>query len=310
MNAFKKKSSGLPKVLVVVGPTASGKTGLAITLAKKYNGEVVSADSRQVYTGLDIGSGKVTREEMRGVPHHLLDVADPREVYTISDFVRDGRKAIASIHKKKKVPIIAGGTFFYVDALIGTIQAPEVPPNPTLRDELNAQSTESLYTILLEQDPRRATDIDPHNKRRIIRALEVVHALGKVPKQEAKTMYDAYIIGIETNKNTLRKQIHNRLIARMNNGMIEEAKRLCQEGVPYERMDELGLEYRYLAKYLQKQLTKDELIDTLETKIAQFAKRQMTWLRHMSGVHWYACDEEAKIFETIGAFLGESVMGR
>lgn len=275
-----------PKILVIVGPTASGKTSLSIKLAKEQNGEVISADSRQVYRGLDLGTGKVTQEEMDGVPHHLLDIADPKEIYTAADFVRDGRAAIADIISRGKLPIIVGGTFFYTDALLGRIVTPEVPPNPLLRAELEKLSAPELFEKLQALDPERAEHIDEHNPRRLERAIEIALALGKVPQLPTEEIYDARILGIKIDQETLHKNIHTRLLARLDAGMIDEVKRLHEKGLSYERMEDLGLEYRYIARHLKDELSYEEMVAILETRIRQFAKRQMTWLKRDKSIEW------------------------
>lgn len=292
-----------PRVLVIVGPTASGKTSLSIKIAKKFNGEVISADSRQVYRGLDIGSGKVTEEEMEGVPHHLLNVADPKDVYTASDFVRDGRKAITDILERGKLPIVVGGTFFYVDALLGRISTPEVPPNEKLRAKLEDKSAEELFETLQKADPRRAESIDKKNKRRLIRALEIVDALGVVPLIEPEEIYHSLIIGIDIPKEELHKNIHTRLIERIGQGMIEEVEQLHESGVSWERLESLGLEYRHIAQFLQGKYSKEEMLEALESEIRKFAKRQMTWLKRGQSVHWFSKDNTKEIFTTIKKFL-------
>ena len=268
-----------PKILTIVGPTASGKTSLSIEIAERFNGEVVSADSRQVYRGLDLGTGKVTMDEMRGIPHHLLDVADPEDVYTVADYVRDGRNAITDILSRGKLPIIVGGTFFYIDALLGRTSTPEVPPNKPLREKLEAMNTETLFALLSENDPLRAQDIDSQNKRRLVRALEVVDALGSVPKVINESLYDTLTLGITIPKETLYERIHTRILTRIDAGMIEEVASLHRTGLSYARMDDIGLEYRYIAQYLQGFLQKEEMIELLNTKSRQYAKRQMTWLK-------------------------------
>lgn len=291
------------KVLVIVGPTASGKTSLSIELAKKFNGEIVSADSRQVYRRLDIGTGKVTQEEMQGVPHHLLDVAEPSEMYTVADYVRDGRTAIADILSRSKLPIIVGGTFFYIDALLGTATMPEVPPNAKLREELEAMSTEALFTLLNEKDSARAQDIDVHNKRRLIRAIEIASVLGRVPLTHAVALYDALKIGISIEKEELVRNIHTRLIERLDAGMIDEVVALHKNGLSYERMIELGIEYEYIAKYLQNIITENEMRALIKTKSWQYAKRQMTWLKRDGDIQWFEREESKKIDEMVKAFL-------
>ena len=277
-----------PKLLAVVGPTASGKTALAIELAKRFNGEVISADSRQVYRGLNLGSGKVTIEEMEGITHHLLDVANLSQVYTGADFVRDAKLAITDIHKRGKLPIIAGGTFFYIELLKGAKSSAPVPPNPALRLELEKLTTEELWQKLETLDPKRAKDIDRHNRRRLIRSLEIIDALGRVPNVE-KTVsdFDWLTLGIQIEKDHLRDRIKKRLIERLEKGMIKEVEELLKAGVPAKRLIELGLEYRYITEYLQNGITEEEMIELTNTKIAQFAKRQYTWLKRDPNIVWF-----------------------
>lgn len=293
-----------PKVVAVVGPTASGKTSLSIALAQKFNGEVISADSRQVYRGMDLGTGKVTREEMAGIPHHLLDIADPMEIYTGADFVRDAAAALEEILKRGRCPMIAGGTFFYLDLLRGKLQSAPVEPDEQFRESLSDLSNATLLEMLYEKDPARAATIDQANRRRLIRALEIVEALGTVPPTIFKeSPYDWLILGIDISKEKLYKNIHQRLLERLDAGMIEEVQQLHQEGVSYQRMDALGLEYRYVAKYLQDELTKDEMIEQLETKIRQFAKRQMTWLKRDQEIEWFAAEDYPRIERRVEDFL-------
>ena len=190
-----------PKVIAIVGPTASGKTSLSIALAQQFTGEIISADSRQVYQGLDIGSGKVTPDEMAGIPHHLLDIADPMTVYTGIDFVQDAEKALADILKREHTPIVVGGTFFYLDLLRGKVQAAPVLPNQAFRDSLEDLSNATLLKKLYAKDIDRAEKIDPHNRRRLVRALEITEALGTVPKPaETESPYEWLIIGIDIDK--------------------------------------------------------------------------------------------------------------
>jgi tRNA dimethylallyltransferase len=290
-----------PKIIVIVGPTASGKTSLSLELAKKLNGEVVSADSRQVYKGLDLGTGKVTEAEMEGIPHHLLDVADPKETYTVTDYVRDARTEIADIIARGKLPIIVGGTFFYVDALLGRSIPAEVEPNKALRAELEKKSAEELFTLLTGKDPERAQTIDKDNKRRLVRALEIVDAIGKVPTTKSEELYDATIIGISISKEKLKENIHARLIDRLEKGMIEEVENLHANKLSYERMYELGIEYKYIAEYLEEKITKDEMMKQIELKSLQYAKRQMTWLKRDKSVKWVESSLEAlKVLEVCG----------
>lgn len=296
--------SAKPKVVAVVGPTASGKTGLSIELAKRFDGEVISADSRQVYKGLDIGSGKVTQEEMEGITHHLLDVASPSNIYSASDFKRDGEDALKKIIGRNHLPIIAGGTFFYLDTLRRKQSLAQVPQNSFLRKQLEKRSTQELFNKLLELDVRRAENIDRHNRHRLIRALEIVDALGAVPptKHEASS-YEWLIIGIEIAKDTLHSNIHQRLHSRLDTGMINEVRNLHDNGLRFERLEAFGLEYRYIARYLQGTIEYDAMVAELETKIRQFAKRQMTWLKRDKQIKWFKPEDKAQILNRVEEFL-------
>lgn len=275
-----------PKVLNIVGPTAAGKTSLSIVLAKAFSGEVISADSRQVYRGLDLLSGKVTEEEMEDVPHHLLDVADPKNIYTADDFTRDAITALESILKRQKLPIIAGGTFFYTDMLLGRISTPQVPPNPTYRATLETKTTEDLYALVQQKDPRRAQMLDPDNKPRLIRALEIIDVLGVVPESKPQEKYDVCTLGISITKEQLHENILKRIHIRLDEGMVAEVEALLAAGVTHERLDAFGLECRYISKYLQDSMTLEEMIEELNIKTRQFAKRQLTWLKRDETIQW------------------------
>ncbi len=277
-----------PKVITIVGPTASGKTALSITLATQFSGEVISADSRQVYRGMDLGTGKVTKDEMAGIPHHLLDIADPAtDTYTGADFMRDASAAITDITNRGRLPIIAGGTFFYLDLLRGLRTSAPVPPNETLRAELETKSTAELSSLLTERDERRAATIDHANRRRLIRALEIVDSIGSVPETTiTASPYDMLVLGIDIPIEILNERIHRRIIDRINQSMIEEIANLHASGVSYERMTNFGLEYRSIASYLQGNLTKEAMIEELAAKTRQFAKRQRLWLKNDPSIIW------------------------
>ena len=297
-----------PKAIAIVGPTASGKTALSITLAQQFDGEIISADSRQVYRGLDIGSAKVTPEEMDGVPHHLIDIVDPNTVYTGADFKRDGEVALDDITHHRKLPIIAGGTFFYLELLKGTMQSAPVPPNPLLRTTLEQKTTAELFAELIAKDPRRAETIDSDNPRRLIRALEVIEAIGVVPEVRTHEIpYNWLTLGIDVPTEILNERIHQRIIARLQIGMIEEVESLHKNGVSWERLEAIGLEYRYLARYLQNALTKDEMITELTNKSRQFAKRQRVWLKRDPNIHWLSFPTDInKAIDAVQEFLKTS----
>lgn len=301
---LKKKSQ--EKIIVVLGPTASGKTSLAILLAKKFNGEVISADSRQVYTGLDIGTGKVTKKEMGGIQHYLIDVINPKKTFTASEFKKLGEKAIQDILKRDKVPIVAGGTGFYIDSLLGNTTIPEVPPNTKLRLQLESLTTETLFKKLQKLDPDRSKTIDQFNKRRLVRALEIVESIGKVPKiQKIQSPYKALKIGPTLSDEELKEKINSRLFVRIRQGVIAEARNLHKKGLSWKRMEELGLEYRYLSRHLRGQLTKAEMIEQLNIAIWQYAKRQMRWFKRDKKIKWFAPEQTKKIEKMVKRFLKE-----
>lgn len=279
MEKIKEICTRSQRVIVVCGPTATGKSDYAVALAKKIGGEVISADSRQVYKGLDIGSGKITKREMRGVPHHLIDVAHPSRVFSVARYKKLGTQAIDIIFGKNKTPIICGGTGLYIDALVYDVTFPAVAPNKKLRGTLEKLSTDTLAKKLQIMDRVRYASIDTKNRVRLIRAIEIASALGKVPKQKRTQKYDVEWHYLDFPDDVLKKRIHDRLHKRMKIGMVSEVKKLDENGVPWKRLEALGLEYRFLAHYLQKKISKQEMLDTLEKEIWQYAKRQRTWFK-------------------------------
>lgn len=320
---MKKKS--LPKIIVILGPTTSGKSDLAVKLAEKFNGEIISADSRQIYKGMDIGTGKVPKDKSKiknqksklqgkiqnlyyykGIRHHLLDVVNPRQKFDVVRYKKLADKAIEDILRRKKLPIVCGGTGFYIQAIVDNVIFPEVKANEALRKKLEKYSLERLLKTLKKLDSKRFKTIDQKNKRRIIRAIEIAVTLGKVPKLKSIPKYNALQIGIDINKETLRKNIGKRLEKRLKQGMIAEVKKLHQQGlsagrhgVSWKRLIEFGLEYRFIAFYLQDKITKpknktsslqnrQEMIYQLETAINQYAKRQITWFKKDKRIKWLA----------------------
>ena len=275
-----------PKIIAIVGPSASGKSDLAVELAGLFSGEVISVDSRQVYRGMDIGTGKITQKEMKGIPHHLLDVASPKRTFTVAQYKQKADVAIRSIVKRGKLPILCGGTGFYIHAVTDGVILPNVLPNPILRKQLAKLSTNELFLRLLSTDPERATTIDGKNPRRLVRAIEIANELGKVPTLHIDPPYKTLFIGIEVPNDLLRQRIHKRLLARMDQGMMEEVVRLHHDGCSWKRMEDLGLEYRYLARHLEGKLGYDEMLAALELEIMHYAKRQYTWFRKNKRIHW------------------------
>ncbi len=268
-------------IVCIIGPTASGKSRRAVLLAQERSGEVISVDSRQVYRGLDIGTEKITKEEMGGVPHHLIDVCDPKDTYSAGDFVRDASRLIEEISMRGKLPILAGGSHFYFDALLYGLPT-DTPPNAAYRDELELLSTEELRERVTAKDPERAQTIDPQNRRRLIRALEIIEMHGSVPERHsASDRYEVEWIVINPPREELRERINERLEIALASGLIEEVTRVRGE-VGDARLNELGLEYRVIGEYLRGERSRESLLPALQAKLAQYARRQRAWLRKIA----------------------------
>lgn len=283
-----------PKIIVVLGPTAAGKSELAVRLAKKFKGEIISADSRQVYKGMDIGTGKITKKEMRGIPHYLLDIASPRRKFTVFQYQKLATKAIKKILKKGKVPFLVGGSPFYLYAIIEGWQFPKLKPDLRLRKRLEKKSLEELLALLEKLDPQKAKTIEKKNKRRLIRAIEIAKYLGKVPPLKKNPQFDCLLLGIALSKEELKRRIEKRLLARLKKGMVAEVKKLKKQGLSWQRLEEFGLEYKAIARYLQTKTTKKEMILSLEKEIEDFARRQMSWFKKDKRIKWINSFKEAE----------------
>ena len=266
------------QVLLIMGPTASGKSSRGVEEALQRGGEIISVDSRQVYRGLDIGTEKITEDEMHGVPHHLIDIRDPRENYSAGDFVAEAERLIKEISARGKLPILVGGTHFYFNALLKGL--PEgVGANPELRNELEQLSTEELVVRVAMRDPRRAKELDPKNRRRLIRALEIIEAKGEVPaRTPSAPAYAAEWVVIDPPKEELQARIDARLQSALERGLIDEVRHVREE-VGDARLNELGLEYKIVGEYLRGERTEISLLPTLSAKLWQYARRQKAWLR-------------------------------
>lgn len=293
----------LPKLIVIAGTNASGKSGLGIELAARYGGEIVSADSRQVFRGLDLGSGKITPEETRGVVHHLIDVVDAGAFYSMADFQKQAYEAIDGIIARGKTPFLVGGTGLYVDSVADGYVLSNRMPDLAYRDELETRSTEELYLMLRQCVPD--TDVDRHNRNRVMRILEKIHDGDDVaPSREPR--YDTLRLGVTWDRETLRRRIDERLDRRLEQGMIEEVKQLLDSGVSETFMLKLGLEYRFITRYLKGEFgSLEEMKEQLSTAIKQFAKRQMTWFRRDPAIHWLdmTADPVKQACGLIDAFL-------
>lgn len=287
----------MTKYPVITGPTASGKTALAVRVAHELDGEIISADSRQIYTGMDIGTGKDI-EEYGTIPYHLIDIAPAGYKYNLYEYLRDARAAMADIESRGKIPVVCGGTGMYLEALVKGTNLPEVPENRELRKQLSSKSLEELTDMLSKMKTlHNVTDVD--TVKRAIRAIEIQTYYREHPELEpeitpAAQDDRAVIIGVDIDRDSRRKRISSRLKARLDSGMIDEVKRLLDSGIPPDNLIYYGLEYKFITLYLTGQLELTQMIESLEIAIHQFAKRQMTWFRGMERrgftIHWLPYD--------------------
>ena len=278
------------KIIVILGPTSSGKSSVAIKLAQKFNGEIISADSRQIYRSLDIGTGKVTKDEQLLVKHYMIDIVSPKTNFSAAQFKKKADKIIADILKREKLPIICGGTGFWIKALVDDVIYPEVKPNWKLREKLKDKSIEELFALLQKLDLTRAKNIDAKNPVRLIRAIEICETLGKVPHsviRSSNTNFDFLQIGISLPKEKLHENIKKRLKQRFDEGMVSEVKRLHKKNkISWEKMESFGLGYFWIAKFLQKQLSQNELFEKVYQAEKDYAKRQLTWFGKDQRIFW------------------------
>lgn len=288
----------LPKIIVILGPTASGKSSLAVRLAKKFNGEIVNADSRQVYREMDIGTGKTNEIEdlkrrgktvyISGVRHHLVDVALPNKQFTLAQYQRLAFKVIDDILRRGKLPIIAGGTGLYVKAVVDNLDIPRVAPNKKLRNKLEKLSSRALFARLKKLDPKTAAAIDKHNRRRLIRALEVILAKKTSFKELQKTKkprYEALQTGLKVPREILRKKIENRFNQMIKNGLVEETQKLLKNYNP-DLPSMSGIGYNEIRQYLENKIALDQAVEMSVKRTYQYAKRQMTWFKKDQRIIW------------------------
>ena len=272
----------MERILAVAGPTASGKSSRAVTEAFTRGGEIISVDSRQVYRGLDIGTEKITKEEMFGIPHHLIDIRDPKDPYSAGDFMKNAARLITEISTRGKLPILCGGTHFYFDALLFGLPA-EVERNEELREKLEEVSNDELFARIRLADPRRASELDPNNRRRLIRALEIIEGAGDVPpRPKAAAHYEVEWIILNPPAEKLKAKIEARLKTALTHGLVDEVKHV-REYVGDTRLNELGLEYRIVGEYLRAGGTEpvEVLLPTLNSKLWQYARHQKAWLKKL-----------------------------
>lgn len=289
------------KVIVICGPTASGKTALSIELAKKINGEIISSDSMQIYKDMTIGTAKPTLEEMQGIKHYLIDFVSPDERYSVADYKRDAKKAIKEIIQKGKTPIIVGGTGLYVDSLIYEIEYPNIEFDEEYRKSLENQveenGLEELYKKAQEIDPEAVEKISKNDKKRILRILEIYHATGKNKTEQEKESrkkeveYDYTVYALNWEREKLYERINKRVDIMIEQGLIEEVKEI------YEKYDKFptamqGLGYKEVVQYLEKEITKEEMIEKIKQETRRYAKRQLTWFRKNKQTIWLNAQDE------------------
>jgi len=286
----------MKRLIVIVGPTASGKSELAVKLAKKFNGEIVAADSRQVYKSLDIGTAKSTKKERRGIPHHLLDVVSPEKRYTVVQYQKTARKAIQGIQRRGKLPFLVGGSPLYIYAVVDGWVMPKVTPNKKLRAQLEKQSTLQLLAELKRLDPVRAKSIEQKNRRRLIRALEIVLSTGKpVPLLKKNPFpYSVLFLGTQRTQEELKKRIQKRFLSMLKHGFLNEIKELRKQGLSWKKIESFGLEYCEVALYLQGKISKQEMTEKAIRATQDFARRQMTWFKKDRRIRWIKSQKEAE----------------
>ncbi len=301
-------------MIAFLGPTASGKSEMAIKLAQKFRGEIISADSRQVYKGLDIGTAKITPDTKnssnfstgqaekkyifthKGIPHHCIDVASPKIKFTVVQYRKLALDAIDKILKKEEIPILCGGTGFYIQAVVDGIAIPEVKPDWKLRKELEKKSIKELYQILKKIDKRRAKSIERKNPRRLIRAIEIVMKTKKpVPLLRKRPLpYPVLMLGIKKEKENLEKAIKKRFLKWLRQGLVKEVKNLRKGGISFKKIEAFGIHYRVVAEYLQNKINKREMIESSIKEIQNYVKRQLTWFKRDKRIRWVKNYKEAE----------------
>ncbi|RUQ30632.1 tRNA (adenosine(37)-N6)-dimethylallyltransferase MiaA [Peribacillus cavernae] len=302
------------QLLVIIGPTAAGKTKLSIELAKRFNGEIISGDSMQVYKGMDIGTAKINEDEKEGIPHYLIDIKEPEEPFNAAEFQERVNLTISEIHRRGKLPIIVGGTGLYIQSVIYDYHFSEAPSNPSYRKQLERQvqeeGIEPVFAKLHTIDPESAARIHPNNVRRVIRALEIYHCTGKtmsgqLADQPSDLKYDTVIIGLTMDRGKLYERIDQRVDVMVAQGLVDEVRFFYQQGLKNcQSIQAIG--YKELYDYFDGTLALDEALEALKQNSRRYAKRQLTWFRNKMDVNWFdmtAAGDFSKKFEEISAFI-------
>lgn len=281
------------RLLVIVGPTAVGKTEISIELAKRFNGEIISGDSMQIYRGLDIGTAKITQKEMQGIPHHMIDIKEPTEAFSVSEFQEQARLFISEISRKGRLPILVGGTGLYVQAITHDYQFTDIGSDDMFRKEMedfaNKYGNEALHEKLKTKDPESYKRIHPNNRRRVIRALEVIENTGKpitANKETNQAIYDALFIGLTMDREKLYERINRRVDHMVEKGLIEEAYHLYTKGIRNSQAAQ-AIGYKELFQYFDGDLSQDEAIELLKQNSRKYAKRQFTWFKNKMKIDWF-----------------------
>lgn len=307
IQSFIEANKSKKPLVAVVGPTASGKTALSIEIAKRFNGEVISTDSRQVYKYMDIGTDKVPTSEMQGVKHHMIDICDPGHNFTVSEFKRLAIRAINEIHTRQKLPVLAGGTGLYLNTIIENYEIPKVPPQFDLRQKLaryyEQHGAEALHDLLKEKDPQTAETIHPNNVRYVIRAIEVATAQENGQKFEknakGEKQFSVFIVGIDWPREILYERINRRVNDQLERGIINEVKTLLMKGYDERLPSMSSLGYLELIDYLKGNCTLEEAVENIQQNTRNYCKRQLTWFRRYNDIHWIQGEELASWLNSI-----------
>jgi tRNA dimethylallyltransferase len=293
-----------PPLLVLIGPTAIGKTRLSIEIAKRYGCEIISGDSMQVYRGMDIGTAKITSGEMEGIPHHMIDICEPDYPFSVAEFQSRVRELIDEIASRGSIPFIVGGTGLYIESLCYDFQFSEVGSDEEFREEqrrfLELHGNEALHERLRIIDPGSADKLHFNDTRRVIRALEIVHMTGRTMSeqlagQEKISPYSLCIVGLTTQRDILYKRIEARIDAMLEAGLVDEVRGLLERGISRKHISMQGLGYKDIAVYLDGEVSYEEAVRLLKRNTRHFAKRQLSWFRHMKDIEWLEVPEEANI---------------
>lgn len=300
------------KVVSVIGPTAVGKTELSLQIAKRFNGEIISGDSMQVYKGMDIGTAKIKPSEMQGVPHHLLDLKDPWESFSAAEYQKIVREKIKEVHSRGHLPILVGGTGLYIQSVLYDYQFSDAPADFSFRERMEEKvrsgGAMNLYNQLKTIDPDAANKIHPNNHRRVIRALEIFHCTGKTmtefqKKQQNIPLYQDILIGLTMDRETLYQRIDHRVDLMIEEGLVQEVRDLMKKGLSREHQSMKAIGYKEIADYLEKRIPYEEALILLKKNSRHYAKRQLTWFRNKMDAEWFDLTDEREHWKKIAEIL-------